>query len=136
MHDDNERSRILIHGGRRSMNATDNPGSARDQHLDTTHGAARPDATDAPTGLNRRHLLGMAAGAAAATTLGTAATHARTDRTHALASQSGEVTIRFMRFAGVGWEHDTMFVEQFMEENPNITVEGEDVIYAEMFNKC
>ena len=111
------------------MNTTVNSGSARDQDQDvTTHGA--------PNGLSRRRFLGAAAGAAAAAALGSAATHARPDRTHALASQSGEVTLRFMRFAGVGWEHDTIFVDQFMEENPNITVEGEDVIYAEMFNKC
>lgn len=119
------------------MNATDNSGSARDrQHETTTHGATSPDSPYASRGLNRRHLLGMAAGAAAATTLGSAAAYARPDRTNALASQAGEVTVRFMRFAGVGWEHDTLFVEQFMEENPNIKVEAEDVIYAEMFNKC
>jgi len=53
-----------------------------------------------------------------------------------LASQSGTVTLRFMRFAGPQWIFDTNFVNKFMEENPNITVKGEDVIYDEMFNKC
>ncbi len=104
------------------MNTTDHSGSAPNQHQDmTTHGARN--------GLNRRRFLGAAAGAAAATAFGSAATHA-------LASQSGEVTIRFMRFAGIGWEHDVKFVDEFMEANPNITVEPEDVIYDEMFNKC
>src|SRR5699024_3729901 len=46
-HDDARTS--LDHGGSRSMKSTDNTGSARDQHHETTtHGAARPDAPDAP----------------------------------------------------------------------------------------
>ena len=120
------------------MNEIHHPGSVH-QHAsekDTSECTAH-DSPLAPRGLNRRHLLGMTAGAAAAAaSVGTASARVQTDRVNALASQAGEVTIRFMRFAGIGWEHDVKFVDEFMEANPNITVEAEDVIYAEMFNKC
>lgn len=52
------------------------------------------------------------------------------------AAATGQVTLRFMRFAGAGWEHDTKFVDDFMKANPNITVKGEDIVYAEMTKKC
>jgi ABC-type glycerol-3-phosphate transport system substrate-binding protein len=45
-------------------------------------------------------------------------------------------TLRFMRFAGPAWIHDTEFVDRFMDENPNIVVEAEDVVYGEMFTKA
>lgn len=99
--------------------------------------------TNGRSGLSRRRLLGLGVGAAASARFISASGHAplaaasgtSSSRAGSLASQSGTVTLRFMRFAGVGWEHDTKFVDEFMEKNPNIVVEPEDVIYAEMFNK-
>lgn len=94
--------------------------------------------------VNRRQLLGMGAGAIAAAKVISASGHVQSavasantvGRTNAFASQSGTVTLRFMRFAGPQWEADTKFVDEFMQANPNIVVEAEDVIYDEMFNKC
>jgi len=93
---------------------------------------------------NRRQLLGTGIGALAAAKVISAAGHAPSamasantaGQANTLASQSGTVTLRFMRFAGPQWEADTKFVNEFMQANPNIKVEAEDVIYAEMFNKC
>jgi ABC-type glycerol-3-phosphate transport system substrate-binding protein len=94
--------------------------------------------------LNRRRLLKQGLGAAAAAKLlsvsgfadAVSAAPAPAASAPSLSSQSGTVNLRFMRFAGPQWVFDTNFVNQFMEENPNIKVEGEDVIYDEMFNKC
>lgn len=109
---------------------------------------AKPDGDSGPgrkrSGLNRRQLLTRGLGAAAAAKLvsvsgfadSVSAAPAPSAKKTSLASQSGTVTLRFMRFAGPQWVFDTNFVDKFMEENPNIKVEGEDVIYAEMFNKC
>jgi len=52
------------------------------------------------------------------------------------APSTGQVTLRFMRFAGAAWVHDVKFVDEFMQENPNIVVNGEDIVYDEMFKKC
>ena len=100
---------------------------------------ADSDAMPNASGMTRRRFMELGAGAAAAAGLATTATHAvaaPVDRASSLAAQSETVTVSFMRFAGLGWEHDTLFVDKFMEENPNITVEADDVVYAEMFNKC
>ncbi len=94
--------------------------------------------------ISRRRLFGLGAGAAVSARFisasgfapAAAASTTTVAQSNSLASQSGTVTLRFMRFAGLGWEHDTKFVDEFMEANPNIVVEPEDVIYAEMFNKC
>lgn len=94
--------------------------------------------------LSRRRLLGLGVGAAVSARFVSAAGHvqaasttrASNELTGSLARQAGTVTLRFMRFAGLGWEHDVKFVDEFMEANPTIVVEPEDVIYAEMFNKC
>lgn len=48
----------------------------------------------------------------------------------------GQVQLRLMRFAGVGWEQDTKFVDDFTKANPKIAVKGEDIIYGDMYQKC
>ncbi len=118
-------------------------------HVADLESALAPSETGASanqlrTGLNRRQLIKRGLGAAAAAKLvslsGFADSASAAPASHAkrqtLAAQSGTVTLRFMRFSGPIWNFDTIFVDKFMEENPNITVEGEDVIYNEMFNKC
>lgn len=51
-------------------------------------------------------------------------------------ASGAKVTLRLMRFAGVGWEQDVKFVDEFMKKNPNIVVKGEDTLYNDMFKKC
>jgi multiple sugar transport system substrate-binding protein len=46
-----------------------------------------------------------------------------------------QVTVRLARFAGVGWEQDVKFVDEFKTKNPNIKVETEDVPYGDMNKK-
>lgn len=45
------------------------------------------------------------------------------------------VTLRQMRFAGVGWEQDVSFAADFAKKNPNIKVVGEDTPYGQMNQK-
>jgi len=47
-----------------------------------------------------------------------------------------KIVLRYGKFAGSIWELDKVYAEKFMEENPNIKVEVEDVIYPDMFKKC
>lgn len=51
------------------------------------------------------------------------------------AGSAAKVTVRMARFAGVGWEQDVKFVDEFQKKNPNITVQPEDVPYGEMNKK-
>lgn len=112
-------------------------------------GVQTGEANAAPTGglpfrrVNRRQLLRAGLGLAGAAPLLAAATSGQVAAANTSvtairhpAAQAGKVTLRFMRFAGAVWVHDVKFVDEFMEANPNIVVEGEDVIYDEMFNKC
>jgi multiple sugar transport system substrate-binding protein len=50
-------------------------------------------------------------------------------------AKTGKVELRFMRFAGVGWEQDVKFVDEFMQKNPDIVVKGEDTPYGQMNQK-
>jgi ABC-type glycerol-3-phosphate transport system substrate-binding protein len=47
-----------------------------------------------------------------------------------------KINLRLGKFAGKAWDFDQIWSEKFMDENPNITVKIEDVIYQEMFKKC
>lgn len=50
-------------------------------------------------------------------------------------SSGATVTLRQMRFAGVGWEQDIMFADKFAKANPNVKVVGEDTPYGQMNQK-
>lgn len=52
-----------------------------------------------------------------------------------VAAPSEKITLRLGKFAGDAWDFDAIWAEKFMEENPHITVQIEDVVYAEMFKK-
>src|SRR3954454_5683841 len=109
------------------------PSDSHPTGLDTT--PAEPLGGKPRSRPNRRQLLKRGLGAVAAAKLvsisgfadAASAAPVSSAKTPSLASQSGTVNLRFMRFAGPQWIFDTNFVNQFMEENPNITVEGEDV---------
>lgn len=45
------------------------------------------------------------------------------------------VSLRLMRFAGVGWEQDVMFANKFAKAHPNIQIKGEDTPYGQMNQK-
>lgn len=47
----------------------------------------------------------------------------------------GQVTLRLGKFAGDAWDFDAIWAKKFEDENPGITVQVEDVVYAEMFKK-
>src|SRR5579875_3094517 len=51
------------------------------------------------------------------------------------APAAGAIQLRLMRFAGVGWEQDVKFANEFQQKNPNIKVIGEDTPYAQMNQK-
>jgi multiple sugar transport system substrate-binding protein len=53
----------------------------------------------------------------------------------AAAPVAGQIQLRLMRFAGVGWEQDVMFADKFAQANPNIKVIGEDTPYGQMNQK-
>ncbi len=96
--------------------------------LDSDHANQGDDALHGQqrTRLNRRQVLTRGLGAAAAAKLvsvsgfaeSVSAAPAPSAKKAPLASQSGTVTLRFMRFAGPQWEFDTIFVEEFMEAEP------------------
>lgn len=48
----------------------------------------------------------------------------------------GPITLRLGKFAGDAWDFDVIWSKKFSEENPNITVQIEDVVYGEMFKKA
>src|SRR5579859_8161477 len=50
-------------------------------------------------------------------------------------SKTLKIELRFMRFAGIGWEQDVKFVDEFMKKNPDIVVKGEDTPYGQMNQK-
>lgn len=52
------------------------------------------------------------------------------------ASSAGPVTLRLMKFAGVGWEQDTKFAEEYAKAHPNVTIKREPTLYNDMFQKC
>lgn len=52
------------------------------------------------------------------------------------AAKPGATVVRFMKFAGAGWEQDQKFVDAFMQKNPNIEVKVEEIIYGEMYKKA
>jgi ABC-type glycerol-3-phosphate transport system substrate-binding protein len=47
-----------------------------------------------------------------------------------------QIHLRIGKFAGEAWDFDEKWGKKFDDENPNITVTWEDVIYPEMFKKC
>ncbi|HUE75290.1 MAG TPA: extracellular solute-binding protein [Chloroflexota bacterium] len=51
------------------------------------------------------------------------------------ATSAQKVSIRFMRFAGAGWEQDVEFIDEFQKANPNIEVVPEDTPYGEANKK-
>lgn len=51
------------------------------------------------------------------------------------ASATEKIILRLGKFAGDAWDFDAIWSERFMEENPNITVQIEDVPYNDMFKK-
>jgi multiple sugar transport system substrate-binding protein len=51
------------------------------------------------------------------------------------AQAPGAAELRLMRFAGVGWEQDVKFADEFAQKNPNIKVKGEDTPYGQMNQK-
>lgn len=50
-------------------------------------------------------------------------------------AKARQVILRLGKFAGKAWDFDEIWSKKFMEANPNIRVEIEDVIYGEMFKK-
>ena len=50
-------------------------------------------------------------------------------------SSAATIQLRQMRFAGVGWEQDVRFAEQFQQKHPNVKVVGEDTPYGQMNQK-
>ncbi len=72
---------------------------------------------------------GAAAPGATATTAGSKAAPAQQ------AASAASVQLRLMRFAGVGWEQDVKFADQFQQKHPNVKVIGEDTPYGQMNQK-
>ncbi len=81
----------------------------------------------APTGLVAPQ-GNIAAPAAAATTAPQSAAQPQ-------AAAPGQTVIRVMKFAGVGWEQDNKFGDEFAKANPKIQVKYEDIVYGEMYQK-
>ncbi|MBC7236815.1 MAG: extracellular solute-binding protein, partial [Chloroflexi bacterium] len=52
------------------------------------------------------------------------------------AAPKQKIMLRLGKFAGNAWDFDVKWSKIFMEENPHITVQIEDVPYNEMFPKC
>lgn len=80
-----------------------------------------------------------AASSAAATTSSAAAAVAAQTTTVESVPQipaSAKITIRLMKFAGVGWEQDDRAAENYMKAHPDVGVKVEPTIYDQMFNKC
>ena len=82
-----------------------------------------------------------AAPAAAPTAAPTSASSSAAQPTQASApaatqpSAAGAVSLRLMRFAGVGWEQDVMFANDFAKKNPSVKIVGEDTPYGQMNQK-
>jgi multiple sugar transport system substrate-binding protein len=51
------------------------------------------------------------------------------------AQAAGAIQLRLMRFAGVGWEQDVKFADQFAQQHPNVKIVGEDTPYGQMNQK-
>lgn len=54
----------------------------------------------------------------------------------ALSVAAAKTQLTFMRFPGAGWEQDVKFVDDFNKANPTIVVQPQDVLYADMYQKC
>src|SRR6185437_1761086 len=46
------------------------------------------------------------------------------------------VTLRLMKFAGVGWEQDDRAADLFRKAHTDIAINVEPTVYADMFHKC
>lgn len=87
-------------------------------------GASTPPATSAPAA---QPTTPPAAAGGATPTTATAA--------QAAPAAGAAVELRLMRFAGVGWEQDIKFADDFQKKNPNIKIKGEDTPYGQMNQK-
>jgi ABC-type glycerol-3-phosphate transport system substrate-binding protein len=47
-----------------------------------------------------------------------------------------KVTLTLMKFAGVGWEQDDRAADLFRKANPDVAVNVQPTVYADMFQKC
>jgi len=92
-----------------------------------TQPAAAPTQASAPT---------QAAAPGQPTAAATAASATQATATPAQQAQAaGAVELRLMRFAGVGWEQDVKFADDFAQKHPNVKVKGEDTPYGQMNQK-
>jgi ABC-type glycerol-3-phosphate transport system substrate-binding protein len=105
------------------------PTAAPAKPAEPTKPAAAPAATTAPAA------AATSAPAAAAATKPAAAAATSAPAAAQPATSGSAVTVRLARFAGVGWEQDVKFVDEFKTKNPNIKVEAEDVPYGDMNKK-
>lgn len=71
----------------------------------------------------------------ASTTAATTAPTAASAAPAQTSGQAGTIELRQMRFAGVGWEQDVKFANEFAQKHPNIKIKGEDTPYGQMNQK-
>ncbi len=78
-----------------------------------------------------------AAATSAAATSAAASSAAPAEPTAAVQNPAkARVTLRLMKFAGVGWEQDDRATDLFRKAHTDIAVNVEPTVYGEMFQKC